>query len=127
MRLRERPTSSNTAIVCAATVDQMVNLLRFVDQGFGGLLSAFELIDNSFYKVNTGAGKHAPPLSADQPYYAIIEMLGSQQERDTELFETILGEAGERGFRSEEHTSELQSLMRTSYADFCLKKKTHTK
>src|SRR3546814_8029450 len=27
--------------------------------------------------------------------------------------------------RSEEHTSELQSLMRTSYAVFCLKKKTH--
>src|SRR3546814_8616351 len=33
-------------------------------------------------------------------------------------------------FRSEEHTSELQSLMRTSYAVFCLKKKKnqyHTK
>src|SRR3546814_1036195 len=29
--------------------------------------------------------------------------------------------------RSEEHTSELQSLMRISYAVFCLKKKTHTK
>src|SRR3546814_6592191 len=28
--------------------------------------------------------------------------------------------------RSEEHTSELQSLMRTSYAVFCLKKKTTT-
>src|SRR3546814_8004214 len=28
--------------------------------------------------------------------------------------------------RSEEHTSELQSLMRISYADFSLKKKTHT-
>src|SRR3546814_7054183 len=27
--------------------------------------------------------------------------------------------------RSEEHTSELQSLMRTSYAVFCLKKKKH--
>src|SRR3546814_7356990 len=27
--------------------------------------------------------------------------------------------------RSEEHTSELQSLMRRSYAVFCLKKKTH--
>src|SRR3546814_9182405 len=27
--------------------------------------------------------------------------------------------------RSEEHTSELQSLMRLSYAVFCLKKKTH--
>src|SRR3546814_10212313 len=28
--------------------------------------------------------------------------------------------------RSEEHMSELQSLMRSSYAVFCLKKKTHT-
>src|SRR3546814_3241888 len=30
------------------------------------------------------------------------------------------------GTRSEEHTSELQSLMRISYADFCLKKKNYT-
>src|SRR3546814_7414356 len=30
---------------------------------------------------------------------------------------------GTRWTRSEEHTSELQSLMRTSYAVFCLKKK----
>src|SRR3546814_1836181 len=29
----------------------------------------------------------------------------------------------DRRFRSEEHTSELQSLMRNSYAVFCLKKK----
>src|SRR3546814_5605750 len=32
----------------------------------------------------------------------------------------------ERIGRSEEHTSELQSLMRISYAVFCLKKKTRT-
>src|SRR3546814_1169869 len=31
------------------------------------------------------------------------------------------------GKRSEEHTSELQSLMRISYAVFCLKKKNHNK
>src|SRR3546814_8927410 len=31
----------------------------------------------------------------------------------------------ERALRSEEHTSELQSLMRHSYAVFCLKKKKH--
>src|SRR3546814_2225606 len=30
---------------------------------------------------------------------------------------------GKYPLRSEEHTSELQSLMRISYADFCLKKK----
>src|SRR3546814_5279186 len=33
------------------------------------------------------------------------------------------GHEGDPGGRSEEHTSELQSLMRTSYAVFCLKKK----
>src|SRR3546814_3546259 len=33
------------------------------------------------------------------------------------------GAHGGRPARSEEHTSELQSLMRTSYAVFCLKKK----
>src|SRR3546814_7388311 len=32
-------------------------------------------------------------------------------------------DSSERRFRSEEHTSELQSLMRISYAVFCLKKK----
>src|SRR3546814_1791525 len=35
--------------------------------------------------------------------------------------ETVVDELGI--FRSEEHTSELQSLMRISYAVFCLKKK----
>src|SRR3546814_5066002 len=34
--------------------------------------------------------------------------------------------AGDLGQRSEEHTSELQSLMRTSYAVFCLKNNKHT-
>src|SRR3546814_8838005 len=33
---------------------------------------------------------------------------------------------GKRRLRSEEHTSELQSLMRISYAVFCLKKKKRT-
>src|SRR3546814_5952126 len=35
--------------------------------------------------------------------------------------------AGDRDQRSEEHTSELQSLMRISYAVFCLNKKKHTR
>lgn len=98
LRLREKPTSSNTAIVCAQSFDQIVRLLRHVDQGFGGMLSAFELIDQNFYAVNTGADKHPAPLPADRPYYAIIEMLGSHEERDAELFEAVLGEAAEKGY-----------------------------
>src|SRR3546814_978497 len=41
--------------------------------------------------------------------------------------QAILGAAGADLLRSEEHTSELQSLMRISYAVFCLKKKTYHK
>src|SRR3546814_7415336 len=38
-----------------------------------------------------------------------------------------LGHGDGQAGRSEEHTSELQSLMRISYAVFCLKKKKHKK
>src|SRR3546814_3090946 len=43
------------------------------------------------------------------------------QDTDTDV--TVLHEWTDRA-RSEEHTSELQSLMRISYAVFCLKNKT---
>jgi FAD/FMN-containing dehydrogenase len=97
LRLRERPTSHNTAIISASAFGQIVGLLRHVDQGFGGQLSAFELIDREFFAVNTGPGKNAAPLPPGSPYYAVIEMLGSCQERDEALFETVLAEAAEKG------------------------------
>src|SRR3546814_4312003 len=52
----------------------------------------------------------------------ILELVfRSRSETDGSL--TIRGRKVEK--RSEEHTSELQSLMRISYAVFCLKKKTN--
>src|SRR3546814_5260324 len=49
----------------------------------------------------------------------------------TDIFDTLFVLRGDQvppvthPIRSEEHTSELQSLMRISYAVFCLKKKKH--
>src|SRR3546814_7588851 len=63
----------------------------------GGLRSALYLVDNIFYRGNTGAGRHGAPLPADKPFYAIIEALGSDQTRDTELFEQALQKAAEKG------------------------------
>src|SRR3546814_8981370 len=60
--------------------------------------------------------------------HAVLMMIPEAWENHTEM------DAKRRAFyefhsammeRSEEHTSELQSLMRSSYAVFCLKKKTH--
>src|SRR3546814_4392661 len=56
--------------------------------------------------------------------FALTDIYLYSAERQTGLFvlhndQDVLPETG----RSEEHTSELQSLMRISYAVFCLKKK----
>src|SRR3546814_13029562 len=48
---------------------------------------------------------------------------GNEGKRDNGCGERRRAQGPER--RSEEHTSELQSLMRKSYAVFCLKKKTN--
>src|SRR3546814_9461485 len=60
----------------------------------------------------------------------IAKSSGGQAGTDQELFGGMIlsnepgyYRQGAFGIRSEEHTSELQSLMRISYAVFCLKKK----
>src|SRR3546814_19391880 len=50
-----------------------------------------------------------------------------QLVQTTNQLACVIDEYGGFAGRSEEHTSELQSLMRISYAVFCLKKKTKTK
>src|SRR3546814_9169953 len=64
--------------------------------------------------VMTALEQTAPELSAD-----IIE------EGITLTGGGALLRRLDEALRSEEHTSELQSLMRTSYGVFCLKKKKH--
>src|SRR3546814_4980697 len=54
--------------------------------------------------------------------YAELRDLFRQLVYTPEVKAVVIAGAG-GNFRSEEHTSELQSLMRISYAVFCLKKK----
>src|SRR3546814_3617456 len=57
-------------------------------------------------------------INVDVPTAAIGVFIGEEIEIAVDLVDCLV-EFG----RSEEHTSELQSLMRISYAVFCLKKK----
>src|SRR3546814_6361165 len=78
----------------------------------------------------------APVPVEDGDQADVLDLLGSESERSQMLQrfgvnDFIAGEGWLVGMpkqfltvqpeRSEEHTSELQSLMRISYADFCLK------
>src|SRR3546814_5411680 len=62
---------------------------------------------------------------ADLEHFLIGQILHAALGRDAQLLGDFLGlgRANAVDIRSEEHTSELQSLMRISYAVFCLKKK----
>src|SRR3546814_2188644 len=59
-----------------------------------------------------------------RPGDAIVEIDGTAVAdlAEREVLTLLHGEIGSPVVRSEEHTSELQSLMRISYAFFCLKK-----
>src|SRR3546814_5835422 len=68
-----------------------------------------------------------------RPYMAKLEkILQDDAVMVQSLWRSVFVSAGKKVhgiYRSEEHTSELQSIMRNSYAVFCLKKKnkhTHT-
>src|SRR3546814_7371591 len=68
------------------------------------------------------------PLDQSITLYAEGDLLRQQcqkrlQDAQARIDKIALGSDGSVAGRSEEHTSELQSLMRISYAVFCLKKK----
>src|SRR3546814_8169121 len=55
-----------------------------------------------------------------------IALEGGLAGLDPGKIEDVVDQLQQVAARSEEHTSELQSLMRISYAVFCLKKKNNT-
>src|SRR3546814_10697054 len=81
----------------------------------GDRIVDLELVGNLQSRIVSGYGEE----TGRQIWAGIHESL---QETET----SILRHIGHQDARSEEHTSELQSLMRISYGGFCLKK-TNTK
>src|SRR3546814_7669796 len=67
-----------------------------------------------------GSGRYRPSL----PCFPLLGQVLTPGDRALPRHRPLLGSSEDAHVpRSEEHTSELQSLMRISYAVFCLKKK----
>src|SRR3546814_2405645 len=75
-------------------------------------------VTNSAAIISRVSGSH-PDLAVD---FALAHLPQVEKLVDTSSRSRYVARLAE-GSRSEEHTSELQSLMRISYAVFCLKKK----
>src|SRR3546814_4742443 len=67
----------------------------------------------------------APAETYEQLFFRIA-ILSGLLGSDAKAYEYVAAQHPSGKSRSEEHTSELQSLMRISYAVFCLKKNTTT-
>ncbi len=98
LRLRPKPASQNTAFVAVDDFTNLPRLLRRVESGLGGTLSAFEVMWDGFYKlVTTEPAKGKPPLPYGHPHYVLIEAMGGDQQADEARFESVLEQAYEAG------------------------------
>src|SRR3546814_3342731 len=68
----------------------------------------------------------APFPTPDEPTPLLLPIGKQTRALTRAAVHAIVKQVFKTAARSEEHTSELQSLMRISYAVFCLKKKTTT-
>src|SRR3546814_2119335 len=107
-------------VVCAY---QLADMPDRVEPGSGGL-DFVPLLTRLISRGHQGLVELEHGWSDDA---AATEISGIERLREIDAkaaAQAFASEAETR--RSEEHTSELQSLMRISYAVFCLKKKTKT-
>src|SRR3546814_7548793 len=107
-------------------------------RGFGGFTEGtnlkawlYRILTNSY--INTYRAKQRRPDETDLDdvedlflYNRLggLEAARASRSAEDELMDLFSEDEVKRAVRPEEHTSELQSLMRNSYAVFCLTKKT---
>ncbi|WP_299310960.1 FAD-binding oxidoreductase [uncultured Halomonas sp.] len=102
LRLQPLQPVSHTVLVACADFAALTGLLQHVRRTLGEQLSAFEVMWQSHYALLTAeSGRHAPPLSPDFPFYALIESLGGEAAESSRRFEAAIEAAFEAGLLSD--------------------------
>src|SRR3546814_7878298 len=82
-----------------------------------------QMADGVVQRILQARGKACAGSGALGEEIILLSVGFNGQIRNGQVRQTFARQFLDQGRRSEEHTSELQSLMRISYAVFCLKKK----
>ncbi|MCR9290151.1 MAG: FAD-binding oxidoreductase [Bacteroidetes bacterium] len=97
LKLVEAPRSRNSAFVGINDYEKVIEFLKYMDASLAGTLSGYELIWNrTFQAFTTPPATMKPPLPYDYKYYVLLESLGSNQEKDNEIFQNLLENALEK-------------------------------
>lgn len=91
------PTSRQTAFFAVESFDAVVRILKSMQSGLAGTLSAYEVMWNDYYSASTTAGGHEPPLPREFACYVIAEAEGCDEEGDEERFQNLLHHHMESG------------------------------
>jgi FAD/FMN-containing dehydrogenase len=97
LRLFPKPQSVSTALLALDDYPSVLDLLRRARSGFGGTLSAFEVMWPDFYTLGTTALGRTPPVAEGHGAYVLIETMGTDPATDQARFEEVLGAALEDG------------------------------
>ncbi|MCW2381333.1 FAD/FMN-containing dehydrogenase [Sphingobium sp. B2D3B] len=97
LRMFPKPRSACTAVVAVEDYAATLELLKQCNSAFASTLSAFEVMWPDFYQIGTTALGRQPPLPHGYSVYALVEVLGTDPERDAERFEEVLGGMIESG------------------------------
>ncbi len=117
LRLREKPSSQDVAIVAVPSFEALTKLLKHIDGALGGSLSAFEVMWQSFYRLVTSPpARGKAPVGQDHPYYVLIESLGAHVKLDSERFVAALESALEAKLISDAAVAQSDSDRRAFWA-----------
>lgn len=98
LKVRTATPHVKTVLAACERFDQVTDLLTHLDTQWSGGLSAFEVMWNRFYRLNTDAsfaGHVDAPLSPEFPVYVIAELAGADADSVNARFDTALEAAVE--------------------------------
>jgi FAD/FMN-containing dehydrogenase len=90
VKLFPMPMSRQTAMFATESFDAVIRILKGMQGGLAGTLSAYEVMWNNYYCAVTVDGLHDAPMSRDYPYYVIAEAEGADPDADEERFLNLL-------------------------------------
>ena len=100
LRLSPAFNSENTALLGLEEFEHVIDLLHHCDREFGGGLSSFEVMWNSYFQYTTANNEYGKkaPLGRDYPFYVLMETQGTDQDQDQQQFENILAGVMDKGW-----------------------------
>lgn len=91
LRLYPKLSSRCTALCALNNLPDVINLLHSTSAALGGVLSSFEVMWANYYDlVIDRVGHLQSPFEQRHAFYVLLEIEGSDQEQDSERFQSML-------------------------------------